>query len=136
MDLTINIDLKPQSATLIYKGKIELMGYEYPFEVRMEQEKDVVFWPEDNFPQYDNEILELFKNKVSTATIAAKHEYLEREDYYESRSVNKGRSDKTCGHCGGNIPIGTPHLMMHFYPEFNSYAVHEECEQPFIDSLL
>jgi hypothetical protein len=55
-----------------------------------------------------------------------KHEYLTRKDYYESRSVGKrAHSDKTCEHCGKTIKKGTPHLMHHFYPEFNSYATHD-----------
>ena len=65
-----------------------------------------------------------------------KHEYLEAENYYESRSVNKGRSSKTCEHCGGNIPVGMKHDMHHFYPEFQAYAVHINCHDDFIASLL
>lgn len=65
-----------------------------------------------------------------------KHEYLRSEDYYESRSVGtKARSDKTCEHCGKNIPKGEPHKMHHFYPEFDAYATHEKCSDAFIESL-
>ena len=53
-----------------------------------------------------------------------KHEYLKEEDYYESRSVGKGRTDKTCEHCGKTIPKGSPHEVHHFYPEFESYPTH------------
>lgn len=47
------------------------------------------------------------------------------EDYYEDRSVNKGRSDKNCVYCGKTIPKGQKHTMHHFYPEFDSYATHD-----------
>lgn len=65
-----------------------------------------------------------------------KHEYLLREEYYESKSVNKGRTDKTCEYCGKTIPQGTPHDMHHFYPEFTAYAVHKKCHDNFLESLL
>lgn len=61
-----------------------------------------------------------------------KHKYLREEDYYEDRSVNKGRSTKYCEFCGDDIPIGIPHTMHHFYPEFTAYATHKECEEPFM----
>lgn len=48
-----------------------------------------------------------------------------REEYYESRSVSKGRSDKTCVECGKTIPKGQKHTMHHFYPEFSAYATHD-----------
>ena len=64
-----------------------------------------------------------------------KHEYLSHEEYYESKSVNKGRSNKTCEHCGVTISIGTPHDMHIFYPEFASYAVHKHCHDDFMLSL-
>lgn len=65
------------------------------------------------------------------------HEYLREEDYYESRSVGtKARSDKTCEHCGQKIPKGTPHLTHHFYPEFDAYPTHLECDAPFRASLI
>ncbi len=64
------------------------------------------------------------------------HEYLREEDYYESRSVGKGRTDKTCEHCGGTIPKGTPHQMHSFYPEFSSCAVHNSCSDAFVASLI
>ena len=64
------------------------------------------------------------------------HEYLQAENYYESKSVGTGaRSSKTCEHCGKTINKGTPHEMHHFYPEFQSYATHKECSTPFIESL-
>jgi len=65
-----------------------------------------------------------------------KHEYLREEDYYESRSIQKGRTDKYCEGCHKTIPKGMPHLMHHFYPEFDAYATHVECEQIFKDSLI
>lgn len=65
-----------------------------------------------------------------------KHECLRYEDYYESRTVSKGRSDKTCEHCGKSIPIGMKHDMHHFYPEFESYPVHLECSDDFLNSLI
>lgn len=65
----------------------------------------------------------------------SKHEYLKKEDFYETRSVNKGRTDKICDHCGKIIKKGTPHKMAHFYPEFESYALHEKCVEGFIKSL-
>lgn len=68
-------------------------------------------------------------------TLAKKHEYLNEEDYYEIKSVNKGRSVKWCEHCGGNIEIGVPHEMHHFYPEFQAYATHLECSKAFKQSL-
>ena len=62
-----------------------------------------------------------------------KHEWLEEENYYESRSVGtRARSDKTCEFCRGNIPKGVPHTMHHFYPEFEAYPTHKECEKPFM----
>lgn len=65
-----------------------------------------------------------------------KHEFLKREDYYESRSVGtKARSNKTCEHCNKSIPKGTPHDMHHFYPEFEAWATHKKCSKPFIESL-
>ena len=63
------------------------------------------------------------------------HEYLKRDDYYETRSVNKGRSHKYCEYCGEIIPVGMPHKMHHFYPEFEAYATHIECTAAFMDSL-
>ena len=49
------------------------------------------------------------------------------EEYYESRSVGtKARSDKTCVQCGKIIPKGTPHVMHHFYPEFEAYATQTQ----------
>lgn len=66
-----------------------------------------------------------------------KHEYLRAEEYYESRGVGTGaRSNKTCEHCGDNITKGQPHDMHHFYPDFNAYATHKRCSDPFIKSLI
>ena len=66
-----------------------------------------------------------------------KHEYLKYEDHYETRDVGtKARSSKRCEHCGLEIPKGTPHTMHHFYPEFDSYPVHKECNDAFMASLL
>lgn len=65
-----------------------------------------------------------------------KHEYLESENFYEWRSVGtRAKSDKTCEHCGQAIYKDTPHKMAHFYPEFYSYPVHEECTDNFLKSL-
>lgn len=65
-----------------------------------------------------------------------KHNFLERENFYESKSIGtKARSDKRCEHCGQVILKGTPHLMMHFYPEFDAYPIHKECEDEFMKSL-
>ena len=65
-----------------------------------------------------------------------KHEFLLRENYYESRSVGtRAKSSKWCEYCGENIPKGEPHDMNHFYPEFDAYATHKSCTQPFIKSL-
>ena len=66
-----------------------------------------------------------------------KHEYLKQEDYYETRGVGtKARKDKTCVHCGQNIPKGEPHDMHHFYPEFYAEATHKHCSGNFLKSLL
>lgn len=74
----------------------------------------------------------IFKEKDKT-----KHEYLKHSDYYAMRSVDtRAKSDKTCKHCGKNIPRGDPHDMHHFYPEFEVYATHTECSKLFINSLL
>lgn len=65
------------------------------------------------------------------------HEFLRAADYYESRSVGtRARSDKRCEHCGEMIPKGTPHLTHHFYPEFESYPTHTECDFAFRSSLI
>tara|TARA_R110000796_G_scaffold207577_3_gene323901 strand:- start:42 stop:248 length:207 start_codon:yes stop_codon:yes gene_type:complete len=65
-----------------------------------------------------------------------KHEYLEENDFYEFVSIGRrAQSTKTCGHCSGNIDKGTPHLVSKFYPEFEGPAIHEECEQGFLESL-
>jgi hypothetical protein len=64
-----------------------------------------------------------------------KHEYLKREDLYETREVGKGRSDKTCEHCDKTIKKGTRHKVHHFYPEFADYATHLKCSEDFIASL-
>ena len=65
-----------------------------------------------------------------------KHEYLEREYYYESRSVGtRAKSDKICEHCGQIIPKGEPHKMHYFYPEFNAYPTHDRCCESFMESL-
>lgn len=58
------------------------------------------------------------------------------DDFYETRSVGtKARSSKTCEHCGKIIPMGTPHTMAHFYPDFDAYPLHLECEDGFMASL-
>ena len=135
MKVSISIDFKPQEAVIVYNGTIELAGDITPFEIKSDKDKEIVFWPEDDYPNLNNDILEMFKNRIPTSTITTKHDYLERDDFYEYRTVNKGRSNKTCEHCGLDIPIGTPHLMMHFYPEFASYPVHRACEDEFMESL-
>jgi hypothetical protein len=65
-----------------------------------------------------------------------KHEYLQREEFYEFRNIGtKARSSKTCDHCGKTIPQGEPHLVATFDPEFNGYPIHKECEAGFMNSL-
>ena len=65
-----------------------------------------------------------------------KHEFYQAEDFYEFQSVGtRARSDKVCGHCGGLIKKGTPHLMAKFYPEFEGPAIHKNCEKEFLESL-
>lgn len=64
-----------------------------------------------------------------------KHEYLQKENFYETRSVKKGKSQKTCGHCGKTIGIGMPCDTHHFYPEFASYSTHLSCSDAFLKSL-
>jgi len=64
-----------------------------------------------------------------------KHEHLREEEYYEARSVSKGRTDKWCEHCCKKIAKGTAHEMHHFYPDFYAYATHKECSEAFIKSL-
>lgn len=62
-------------------------------------------------------------NKVLFETPAGYE--LDSEDYYESRTVTKGKSDKTCCFCGKTIPRGQPHTVHKFYPEFQSYNTHD-----------
>jgi len=65
-----------------------------------------------------------------------KHEFLMADDFYEFRSVGtRAKSNKHCEYCGKSIPMGTPHEMAHFYPEFEAYAVHKECTEDFMASL-
>jgi len=64
------------------------------------------------------------------------HDYLKKEDYYESRNIGKGRRAKTCEHCGGNIPVGEAHTMHHFYPDFEAAPTHNRCNDAFLASLL
>lgn len=65
-----------------------------------------------------------------------KHEYLLEEEFYEFQHIGtRARSDKRCGHCGENIPKGTPHLVAKFYPEFEGPAIHKECKDNFLKSL-
>jgi hypothetical protein len=78
-----------------------------------------------------------------------KHDYLNREDHYESRIVNKGRIYKYCEHCGKEIPKGWPSETHTFYPEFSAYFTHitnpdhgdnlrpgeKSCSDLFIESL-
>jgi ribosomal protein S27AE len=64
------------------------------------------------------------------------HEFLMAEDYYESKGVGtRAKSNKSCSHCGKMIPMGEPHDMHHFYPEFNAYATHKDCSADFVASL-
>ena len=66
-----------------------------------------------------------------------RHEYLKSENYYESKHVGtRAKGDKTCECCFEVIKKGTPHLMHHFYPEFQAYATHIECENAFKESLI
>lgn len=65
-----------------------------------------------------------------------KHEYLLKEEFYEFQSIGtRARSDKYCGHCGGKIPKGEPHVMSKFYPEFDGPAIHNDCKEDFLQSL-
>ena len=65
-----------------------------------------------------------------------KHEYLNKEDYYDTISVGtKARTDKTCEHCGENIPKGEPHEVSTFYPEFSRFATHIKYTEAFKESL-
>lgn len=65
-----------------------------------------------------------------------KHQFLKKEDYYETRRVgNRGKTDKRCEYCSKIITKGTPHNVHHFYPEFNAYPTHTECSDQFIKSL-
>lgn len=82
-----------------------------------------------------------------------KHEYLTAEDYYEINSVGtKGRMDKTCEYCGGNIPKGQPHDVHKFYGDggdWPTYPTHkmnpltgdnvsegtQTCSELFVESL-
>lgn len=67
----------------------------------------------------------------------AKHEFLKKEDYYETKKVGvKGRKDKHCEYCHGPIPKGMQHEVHHFYPEFLAYPTHIGCTEPFMESLL
>lgn len=63
------------------------------------------------------------------------HEYLLKEDHYEIKHIQRGRVDKTCECCGKLIPIGEPHDMHKFYPDFRAYPVHEGCHDKFMKSL-
>ena len=63
------------------------------------------------------------------------HEYLREEDYYETKSVGRGRSDYWCEHCGEIIPEGESHDTHKFYPEFSTYRTHKKCSDKFIESL-
>lgn len=68
-----------------------------------------------------------------------KHEYLSKEDYYESGFVgNKARSDKRCEYCNKIIPKGEPHDTHKFYDDdgyWPTYPTHKECSNNFIESL-
>lgn len=66
-----------------------------------------------------------------------KHEHLQDDDYYESSTVKKGRSNKTCEHCGKPIPIGMPHTVHKFYGDgdYPNYPTHNECVENFKKSL-
>jgi hypothetical protein len=75
------------------------------------------------------------RDKMEETITIEKHEYLKEEDYYETRSVNSGRTDKRCEYCGNIISKGVPHKMHHFYPEFESYPTHTYCMDNFIKSL-
>ncbi len=63
--------------------------------------------------------------------------YLKEEDFYELNSVGtKARSNKTCCSCGKLIPMGIPHKVAKFYPEYSSYPLHEECVEDFKETLI
>lgn len=68
-----------------------------------------------------------------------KHEYLLKENYYEYRRINKGRTDKICEHCGEIIKIGTLHDVHKFFDDdgsYPSYPTHINCSELFKESLL
>jgi len=65
-----------------------------------------------------------------------KHEYLTKEEFYETNNVGtKARGDKQCEHCGELIPKGEPHHVHIFYPEFSAFATHSRCSAKFLASL-
>ena len=81
-----------------------------------------------------------------------KHEYLRKENYYQSNLVGtKARCDKHCEYCGRIIPKGQPHESHKFYdsgdwPTYPTHIMHpiygdslnkgqESCSQLFIKSL-
>ena len=64
------------------------------------------------------------------------HEYLLKEDYYETNNIGtRARGDYYCGQCGKVIPKGEPHENHKFYPEFEGVRTHSDCSESFLDSL-
>lgn len=87
------------------------------------------------------DISDMIKGYVSykfNCDISVSYQYfLEEENFYELNSVGtKARSNKTCSCCGKSIPMGTPHKVAKFYPEFDNYPLHEECVEEFKSDLV
>lgn len=65
-----------------------------------------------------------------------KHEYLSLKRYYDTNTVKAGKRNKTCSHCGKEIPIGIPHDVHTFvYNEYFTEPTHKECTINFMKSL-
>lgn len=59
------------------------------------------------------------------------------EDYYQTKSVNKGRKEYTCSCCGGPIPENTPSDLHSFYPfDFSGFRTHKECTEKFLNGYF
>lgn len=55
-----------------------------------------------------------------------------KKNYYETQSVQKGKSSYSCECCGKNIPKGTPSDVHKYYPEFMGYRTHPKCSSKFL----
>jgi len=74
-------------------------------------------------------VIQNYKDKIG------KHEYLKEENYYESKTVKKGRVPKQCEFCNKIIEIGESSETHTFYPEFTAYYTHLKCTNNFKISL-